>query len=151
MEGIVDVYEQYFINLVEPPKLDYFKLNTHTCFICREEIRKDDSSYGKFDKYSTEKNIIEYLEHLKNFDFSKKTAQVFINSIRDSGILCKKVKGYWEFKEDEKYYVFVLEHCLNLEPEKIEVAKIVTSPPLLIREEIVYPQEKVKKDKDEYI
>ena len=32
MEGIVDVYEQYFINIVEP-KIEFFKKNTHTCLI----------------------------------------------------------------------------------------------------------------------
>ena len=112
MEGVVDVYEEYFINLVEPPKVDFFKKNRHTCLICRLEPSKD-GSYGKFDRASTEKIIVEYLEHLKVFDFSNNLARVFINSIKDSGILCGKVKGYWEFKEHETDYVFIIEHCLD--------------------------------------
>ena len=111
MEGIVDVYEQYFINLPKP-KLQFFKKNRHTCLICRKEPTKA-GSYGKFDRTSTEKIIIEYLEHLKVIGFSNNLAKVFINSIRDSGILCGKVKGYWEFKEHETDYVFIIEHCLD--------------------------------------
>ena len=111
MEGIVDVYEQYFINLVEP-KIEFFKKNSHTCLICRLESNRG-GSYGKSDRTSTEKNIVEYLEHLKVFGFSNNLAKVFIKSIRDSGILCRKVKGYWEFKERETNYVFIIEHCLD--------------------------------------
>ena len=80
--------------------------------ICRLEPDRD-ASYAKFDRTSTEKNIVEYLEHLKVFGFSNNLAQVFINSIRNSGILCGKVKGYWEFKEHETCYVFIIEHCLD--------------------------------------
>ena len=111
MEGVVDVYEQYFINLVEP-KIEYFKKNTHTCLICRLEPERNDS-YGKSDRTDTEKIIVEYLEHLKVFAISNNLAKVFIKSVRDSGILCKKVKGYWEFKEHGKDYVFIIEHCLE--------------------------------------
>ena len=112
MEGIVDVYEEYFINLVEP-KIDFVKKNRrHTCLVCRLEPNRN-GSYGKSDRTSTEKNIIEYLEHLKVFGFSNDLALVFINSIKDSGILCEKVKGYWEFKEHETEYVFIIEHCLD--------------------------------------
>ena len=80
--------------------------------VCRLEPNKD-GSYGKSDRTSTEKIIVEYLEHLKVFGFSNNLARVFINSIRDSGILCGKVKGYWEFKEHETDYVFIIEHCLD--------------------------------------
>ena len=111
MEGIVDVYEQYFINLVKP-KIQFFKKNTHTCLICRLEENRG-GSCGKSDRISTEKNIVEYLEHLKVFGSSNNLAKVFIKSVRDSGILCKKVKGYWEFKEHETDYVFIIEHCLE--------------------------------------
>ena len=69
MEGIVDVYEEYFINLVEPLKVHFFKKNRHTSLICREEPNKN-GSYGKSDRTFTEKIIVEYLEHLKVFGFS---------------------------------------------------------------------------------
>ena len=111
MEGLVDVYEEYFIRVIEP-KVHYFKKNRHDCLICRKELIRD-GSYGKFGRESTEKNILEYLEHLKVFGFSDKIAQVFINSIRDSGILCRKVKGYWEFKEHQTECVFIIEHCID--------------------------------------
>ena len=113
MEGIVDVYEEYFTNLVEPPKVPFSKKNGHTCLICRHEPNRN-GSYGKSDRTATEKIIVEYLEHLKLFGFSDNLAKIFINSIRDSGILCRKVKGFWEFKEDEKVYVFIIEHCLDI-------------------------------------
>ena len=125
MEGIVDVYEEYFLNLIKP-KFHFLKKNRHTCLVCRQEPNKD-GSYGKFYRTSTEKNIVEYLEHLKIFGFSNKLARVFINSIRDSGILCKKVQGYWEFKEDKTEYVFIIEHCLPFIPKpEIEIPKIVS-------------------------
>ena len=111
MEGIVDVYEEYFTNLVEPKVQFFKKYRKHTCLICKPEPLRD--AYGKFDRTSTEKIIIEYLEHLKVFAVSNDLALVFINSIKDSGILCEKVKGYWEFKEDETNYVFIIEHCLD--------------------------------------
>ena len=69
--------------------------------------------YVKSDRTSTEKIIVEYLEHLKVFGFPNNLAQIFISSVKDSGILCKKVKGYWEFKEHETEYVFIIEHCLD--------------------------------------
>ena len=135
MEGIVDVYEDYFLNLVESPKahfsgkyeqtcsvcklepidspkFNFSKKDRHSCLICRLEPIRDDS-YGKSDRASTEKNIVEYLEHLKVFGFPSNLARIFIKLIRDSGILCKKVKGYWEFKGHETAYVYVIEHCLD--------------------------------------
>ena len=77
MEGIVDVYEDYFLNLgklskahfsgkneqtcsvcklepIETPKVHFSKKDRHSCLICRaEDIR--DGSYGKSDTESTEK------------------------------------------------------------------------------------------------
>ena len=111
MEGIVDVYEEYFTGLTET-KVDFSKKNRHTCLLCWLEDSRD-GSYGKCDRDSTEKNIVEYLEHLKISGVSNTLARVFINSIRSSGILCKKVKGYWEFKENERGYGFIIEHCLD--------------------------------------
>ena len=110
MEGIINVYEQYFLNLVEP-KLDFFKQSSHNCLICRLDLQRN-GSYGKSKRKKTKEIIIEYLEHMKVFGFSNDYAKIFINSVRDSGILCEKVKGYWEFKEHETEYVFIIEHCL---------------------------------------
>ena len=39
--------------------------------------------------------------------------KIFIKSVRDSGVLCKKVKGVWEFKEHETEPVFVFEHSVQ--------------------------------------
>ena len=111
MEGILDVYEEHFTNLIEP-NIHYVKKNRHTCLICRQEVNRN-GSYGKSDRTCTEQIIIEYLDHLRIFGYSKNQAQVFINSVRDSGVLCKEVKGYWEFKEHKTDYVFIIEHCLD--------------------------------------
>ena len=150
MEGIVDVYEEYFINLVES-KVHFFKKNRHTCLICRLEPMKD-GSYGKSDRTSTEKNIVEYLEHLKVFGFPNNLAKVFINSIRDSGILCRKVKGFWEFKEHETEYGFIIEHCLPTdlsESEIIEIPKKISPPwPLLVLR-VPSPKGKIKLEIEE--
>ena len=83
MEGILDVYEHYFMNL-ENSKVEFFKRRTHKCIVCSEEPKN--SSCGKNDKYSTEKIIIEYLEHLKVFGFLSNLANLFIDSVRDSGV-----------------------------------------------------------------
>ena len=85
----------------------------HSCLICRQEHQKD-GSFGKSDRECTKKNVLEYLEHLKIFGYSKNLAKIFIKSVRDAGVLCKKVKGFWEFKEHETEYVFIVEHCLEL-------------------------------------
>ena len=112
MEGVVDVYEEFFTKLVEP-NVYYIKKNTHTCLICRQEHNRD-GSYGKSDRACTENNIFQYLEqHLKIFGYSKNLAKIFIKSVRDSGILSRNVKGWWEFKEHNTEYIFVIEHCLE--------------------------------------
>ena len=140
MEGIVDVYEQYFMN-VDDLKIELLKRRNHTCIVCSDE--PINSSYGKNNKDSTKKIIIGYLEHLKVFGFSSNLAMLFINSVRDSGILCNRVQGFWEFKEHETQYVFIIEHSLD---DKIEVPKIVS--PFLTKKfiEVFEEQEKVKQD-----
>ena len=111
MEGVIDVYEKHFTDSIES-NIYYVKKNTHTCLICRHECERE-GSYGKSDRETTEKNIIEYLEHLNVYGSSKKLAQIFIDSVRDSGILCKKVSGWWEFKEHHTYYVYIIEHSVE--------------------------------------
>ena len=110
MEGLLDVYEEFFTKLTEP-NIYYIKKSTHSCLICRQE-HKEDGTFGKFDRHSTNKNILEYLEHLKIYGYSKNIAKNFIKSVRDSGILCRNVKGQWEFKEHDTEYIFIVEHCL---------------------------------------
>ena len=68
------------------------------------------------------------MEHLKVFGFASNLANVFIDSVRDSGVLCNKVHGFWEFKEHEIQYVFIIEHSLD---DKIEAPKVVS--PFLTR------------------
>ena len=123
MEGIVDVYEQYFINL-EESKFHFFKRYRHTCLVCKQD-NIINGSYGEFDRKSIEKVIIEYLEHLKIFGFSYNLAKVFINSIRDSGVLCKNVKGSWEFEEHKINHIFIIEHCIpsSIVESEIEIEK----------------------------
>ena len=111
MNGVLDVYEKYFANLNEPV-VQHLKKNLHTCLICREEYVRD-GSYGKTDKLRTENITLEYLEHLNVFGYGNHLTKIFIKSVRDSGILCKKVKGFWEFKEHETEPVFVFEHSVN--------------------------------------
>ena len=143
MEGIVDVYKQYFTN-VDEIQIDLLKRRNHECIVCNEEPKN--GSYGKNDKYSTEKIVIGYLEHLKVFGFSSKFANLFIDSVRDSGILCKKVHGFWEFKEHETAYVFIIEHSLD---DKIEIPKVVL--PFLTKRFIEVVEEKIKKQKEDCI
>ena len=138
MEGILDVYEEYFANEDEV-KIDLSKRRNHECIVCNNEPKN--GSYGKDDKCGTAKIIVGYLEHLKVFGFSSKLANLFIDSVRDSGVLCKKVEGFWEFKEHETAYVHIIEHSLD---DKIEVPKVI-SPFLKKRlDELI--EEKVKKE-----
>ena len=140
MEGIVDVYEQYFMN-VDEIKIDLAKRRSHNCLVCNEEPKN--GSYGKNDRCSTAKIIVGYLEHLKVFGFSSKLANLFIDSVRDSGILCNKVQGFGELKEHETAYIFIIEHSLD---DKIEVPKIVS--PFLTKRFIETIEEKIKKQDD---
>lgn len=111
MNGVLDVYEKYFANLNEPV-VQHFKKNLHTCLICDGDFVRD-KSYGKFDKLRSEIITLRYLEHLKIFGYGNHLAEIFIKSVRDTGVICKKVKGLWEFKEHENEPVFVFEHSVQ--------------------------------------
>ena len=71
-----------------------------------------DNRFQIYSREKTEKFIVEYLEHLKIFGFSVKTADLFISSIRENGILSQNVKGFWKIKKDEKYELYVIEHLI---------------------------------------
>ena len=107
MNGIVDVYEFYFSNLMTF-HFDLFKRKQHNCAVCSESV--SDIKYQIYSREKTEKFIIEYLEHLKIFGFSIKTADIFIASIRQNGILSPNVKGFWKIRKDYKYELYVIEH-----------------------------------------
>ena len=107
MNGIVDVYEFYFANLMTF-HFDFNKRKQHNCAVCMDII--SDTKYQIYSREKTEKFIIEYLEHLKIFGFSVKTADLFISSIRDNGILSQNVKGFWKIRKDHKYELYVIEH-----------------------------------------
>ena len=111
MNGVLDVYEKVFSSLNEPV-VQHWKKNLHTCLICRQEYVLD-NSYGKTDKLRTEIITLEYLKHLSVFGYGNHLTEIFIKSVRDSGVLCKKVNGYWEFKKHETEPVFVFEHCVQ--------------------------------------
>ena len=111
MNGVLDVYEKYFENL-KNPIVQHSKKNLHTCLICREDFVRD-GSYGKIDKLRTEIVTLQYLEHLMIFGYGNHLTKIFIKSVRDSGVLCKKVKGVWEFKEHKTEPVFVFEHSVQ--------------------------------------
>ena len=107
MNGIVDVYDFYFSNLMTF-QFDFNKRKQHNCAVCSGVV--SDNRYQIYSRDKTEKFIIEYLEHLKIFGYSVKTADLLISSIRDNGILSQNVKGFWKIKKDDKYEVYIIEH-----------------------------------------
>ena len=107
MNAIVDVYEFYFTNLMTF-HFDLFKRKQHDCAVCSENV--SDIKCQIYSREKTEKFIIEYLEHLKIFGFSVKTADLFIDCIRKNGILSPNVKGFWKIRKDYKYELYVIEH-----------------------------------------
>ena len=80
----------------------------HTCLICTSKITDD--YYGIFCRKLTEKFVIEYLEHLKVFNYCVTLSNIFIQSVRENGILSSKVKGYWQIKKHTNYEVVIVEH-----------------------------------------
>ena len=107
MNGIIDVYEFYFSNLMTF-NFDLIKRKQHTCAVCADIV--SDTRYQIYSREKTEKFIVEYLEHLKIFGFSVKTADLFISSVRENGILSQNVKGFWRIKKHVKYELYVIEH-----------------------------------------
>ena len=107
MNGIVDTYEFFFANLMTF-HFDFNKRKQHSCAVCTDIV--SDTRYQIYSREKTEKFIINYLEHLKIFGFSAKTADIFISSIRENGILSANVKGFWKIKKDHKYEVYIIEH-----------------------------------------
>ena len=107
MNGIVDVYEYYFNNLCTF-HFDYNKRKHHNCLVCTNQLSEE--KYQICSREKTEDFIINYLEHLKVFGFSIKSADIFISSIRDNGILSSNVKGFWKIKKHDIHEIMVIEH-----------------------------------------
>ena len=107
MNGIVDVYEFYFSNLMTF-SFDLIKRKQHNCAVCSDVV--SDTRQQIYSREKTEKFIVEYLEHLKIFGFSIKTADLFISSVRENGILSQNVKGLWRIKKHFKYELYIIEH-----------------------------------------
>ena len=108
MNGIIDVYEKYFTDLTSF-QFDLHKRKQHSCLVCTNDIA-DNSSYGIYPRESVEKFIINYLEHLKVFNYCLKLVEMFIESVRENGILSSKVKGHWEIKKHFIHEVIIIEH-----------------------------------------
>ena len=50
------------------------------------------------------------MEHLKIFGYCIKLTEIFIQSIRENGILSSKVKGHWTIKKHIIHEVVIIEH-----------------------------------------
>ena len=113
MNGIIDVYEHYFSNLFSF-QFDLHKRKRHSCLVCTTNL-SDNDTYGVYSRNLTEKFIINYLEHLKVCGYSIKLAEIFIGSVRESGILSSNVKGHWKIKEHDNHEIIVIEHYVAVE------------------------------------
>ena len=111
MNGIVDVYEHYFNNLISF-QFDFNKRKQHSCLVCTSNL-SDGDSYEILSREQTEKFIICYLEHLKIFGYSIKSVEIFIRSIRDNGILSLNVKGKWKIKKHDVHEIMIIEHYVS--------------------------------------
>ena len=107
MNGIVDVYEKYFTDLTSF-QFDLRKRKQHSCLVCTNDITDD--NYGMFCRKSTEKFVVNYLEHLKVYNYCIILTNIFIESVRENGILSSKVKGYWRIKKHDNHEVVIIEH-----------------------------------------
>ena len=109
MNGIVDVYEHYFNNLISF-QFNFNKRKQHTCLACSSDFI--DGYVEILSRQRTEKFIINYLEHLKIFGYSLKSVEIFIQSVRNNGILSPNVKGEWKLKKDILHEILVIEHYI---------------------------------------
>ena len=112
MNGIIDTYEFYFSNLTSF-HFDFNKRKRHDCLVCSGQL--SDELYQICSREKTEKFIINYLEHLKVFGYSIKSAEIFISSVREGGILSSGVKGFWKLKKHSIHEVMVTEHVVTNE------------------------------------
>ena len=111
MNGIIDTYEHYFSNLISF-QFNLHKRKQHSCLVCTSDLT-DNRIYGVYSRNATEKFIINYLEHLKVFGYCIKLTEIFINSVRQNGILSVNVKGYWKIKKHDTHEVVIIEHCTS--------------------------------------
>ena len=138
MNGIIDVYEHYFSNLISF-KFDLHKRKQHTCLVCTSNLSENDGSYGIYSRKLTEKFVVNYLEHLKVFGYCMKLAEIFIESVRQNGILSSNVKGHWNIKKHHIHEVVIIEHCTS--NKDLENARANFFENLLLKEK--------KKEKEE--
>ena len=117
MNGIIDAYEYYFSNL-SSFQFDFNKRKHHNCLVCTNQLSGE--FYQICSREKTEKFIINYLEHLKVFGYSIKSADIFISSIRDNGILSTNVKGFWKLKKHCTHEVIVIEHVITNNEDFLE-------------------------------
>ena len=110
MNGIIDAYEYYFNNLISF-QFDFNKRKRHNCLVCTNDF--SEGVYQICSREKTEKFIINYLEHLKVFGYAIKSADIFISSIRDNGILSSNVKGFWKIRKHSTHEVMVIEHVVS--------------------------------------
>ena len=112
MNGIVDLYEKYFTDLTSF-QFDLHKRNQHSCLVCTTD-------YGIYSRETVEKFIINYLEHLKVFNYCLTLVQIFIKSVRESGVLSSQVKGYWKIKKHSIHEVTIIEQVIYLSDKNLD-------------------------------
>ena len=110
MNGIIDVYEHYFNNLISF-QFDFNKRKQHSCLACTKDFIDGHSEICSRER--TEKFIVNYLEHLKIFGYSMKSVEIFIRSVRNNGILSPDVKGHWKIVKDTTHEIIVIEHFIS--------------------------------------
>ena len=118
MNGIVDIYEHYFNNLISF-QFNFNKRKQHSCLVCTSDL-SDGDTCEICSREQTEKFIINYLEHLKIFGYSIKSVEIFIRSVRDNGILSLNVKGNWKIKKHNVHEIIVIEHYVSNEDSSLK-------------------------------
>ena len=132
MNGIVDVYEKYFTDLTSF-QFDLHKRKQHSCLVCTTNIT-DSGSYGIYSRKSTEKFVINYLEHLKIFNYCIKLTEIFIQSVRENGILSSKVKGHWKIKKHIIHEVIIIDHFNYASNRNLDEVNVLVHQKLLSKE-----------------